>query len=309
MRRFAALDRAGAGGGRAVAKRTSLLSIITLLGAAMAAVAAPAAAGRAEEALRAFWVGRLVVLRPAVQTNCDERYTNNRMRGTQASSGGIHRLAPGELGRIDALHVQRARIDLLVTVVEPLRLELRDGPFRLFEHRQCRVELEVPAPREAVRRGDVDRLEAVVGGVLDGSVDRTGAEASPAWNRRRVEPLPEDHEETLAAYRAWKEEQLYLALRGRLAEALDRAADLAAGAERGTAYARGLAAGARDFDPDRLFSAACGELPGTRLSGGWEKPPADLDDDDQRDWKDGYQDGRRLRFELALARRIERCLP
>ena len=283
--------------------------LLTGLLAVLSTSAAPAAAGRAEEALRASWVGRFAVLRPAVRSDCEERYTDNRMRGTRASSGGTHRLAPGELGRVDNLHLQRSRIDLLVTLVEPLRLELRDGPFRLFEHRECRVELEVPAPRDAVRQGVLERLDEIVRGVLEGGYDRAGAEASPLWNRRRAEPLPADHEETLAAYHAWKEEQLYLALRGRLAEALDRAADLAARTERGVHYARGLAAGARDFDPDRLFSAACGELLGSRFSSRWSKPPDEIDDSDERDWKNGYEDGQRLRFELALARRLERCLP
>ena len=281
------------------------LSFLLLLAAEPPA----AAAAGAERALRAAWVGRHVVLRTAALSNCAERYTNNRLRGTQPSSGGRHRFDPGEVGRVDNLHLQRARVDLLLTLVEPLRVELRDGPFQLFEQLECRVELEVPAPREAVRRGAVERLDGLLADVVEPAGDRAAAEASPLWNRRRVEPLPEDHEERLAAYQAWKQEQLYLALRGRLAEALERASDIAAGTDRGVAYAQGLVAGARDYDADRLYSAPCVELPGTRFSGGWGKPPDDLEEEDERDWKDGYEDGQRLRFEVALARRLERCLP
>lgn len=267
--------------------------------AAAPAAARPAAEGR----LLAAWVGRQVVLRTVVLSNCDERYTDNRMRGGLPSSAGAHRFAPGEAGRIDNLTLQRARIDLLVTLIEPLRVELRDGPFRLFEQVGCRVELEIPAPRDAVRQGDTDRLDGLIRGVLEGQAD------SPLWNRRRVEPLPDDHEERLAAYRAWKEEQLYLALRDRLAEALERAAEIAARADRGVAYARGLVLGAREFDPERLFSTACGELPGARFASNWRQPPEELEGQDKREWKDGFEDGRRLRFELVLARRLERCLP
>ncbi len=285
-------------------------SAAALVGVALAAAGAPAAGGgRAESQLRASWVGSQVVLRTAALSDCDLRYTDNRLRGPLPSSGGSHRFAPGELGRIDNLHVQRARIDVLVGLLEPLRVELRDGPFQLFERRECRVELEIPAPRDLVKRDDAGGLDGLLRGVFEIHQDGASARQSPLWNARRAEPLPEDHEERLAAYQAWQQEQLYLALRGRLAEALDRAADIAARADRGVAYAQGLVLGARDFEPDRLFSAACGDLPGARFSPSRLRPPEELDGRDAADWKAGREDGQRLRFELALARRLERCLP
>lgn len=278
--------------------------------ACAALAAAPVVAGdRTENELRARWVGRHAVLRTEVLSDCDERYTNNRLRGTLPSSSGHHRFDPGELGRIDNLHLRRGRLDLLVTLLEPLRVELRDGPFQLFELRECRVELRIPAPRSAVRQDDVERLGELLAGTVEGHPDADAALASPLWNARRVEPLPADHEERLAAYHAWKEEQLYLALRDRLAEALDRAGDIAARADRGVAYARGLALGARDFEPGWLFSSACDELPDARFNARRETPPEELEGREEREWRDGYEDGQRLRFELALARRLERCLP
>ncbi len=277
--------------------------------ASMAVAAVGPAAARPEGELRDAWVGRFVILRAAAFSNCDERYTNNRMRGMRPSSPGSARFDPGEIGRVDNLSLQRARIDLLVTLLEPLRVEFRDGPFRLYEQLECRVELELPASRDAVRRGAIERLDDLIGGFLEAAHDRAGAEESPLWNRRRVEPLPEDHEARLAEYHAWKQEQMYIALRGRLAEALDRAADIAARADRSVAYARGLVMGSRDFDQDDLFSTACEELPEARFSSGWGRAPEDLDDRDARDWKDGFEDGRRLLFEITLARRLERCLP
>lgn len=287
-------------------RRVALAAVSFL---ALTAWPAPAAADGAEQALRTTWVGRHAVLRTAVRSNCNARYTDNRLRGSQPSSNGRHRFEPGEIGRVDNLTLERGRIDLLVTLVEPLRIELRDGPFQLFEQLECRVELEVPAPRAALREESVRQLDDLLRGVLQGPAERAAAEASPLWNRRLVEPLPDDYEERLIAYQAWKEEQLYLALRDRLAEALDRAADLAGRVDGGDAYVRGLAAGARDHDPDRLFSAPCPELPGARFSGRWGTPPTELEDEDERAWKEGFEDGQRLRFEIALARRIERCLP
>ena len=280
-----------------------------LVGTAISAAAPAAGAARPEDELRAAWVGRWVVLRTAAFSNCDERYTNNRLRRPQPSSKGVHRFEPGELGRVDNLHLRRARIDLLVSLAESLRVELRDGPFQLYEQLECRVELEVPAPRAAVRQGAVEQLGALIRGVLERHDSRAAAAESALGNRRRVEPFPEDHEERLAAYHAWKEEQLYLALRNRLTEALDRAGALVSRADRSTAYAQGMVLGARDFGQDQLFSTACAELPAARFSPRWRQAPDDLDDSDARDWKDGFEDGQLLLFEISLAQRLERCLP
>ncbi len=267
------------------------------------------ALAKPEDELRAAWVGRWVVLRTAALSDCDERYTDNRLRGTQPASGGRHRFDPGELGRIDNLNLQRARIDLLVTLSEPLRVEVRDGPFQIYEQLECRIELELPAPREAVRRGAVERLDRLIRGTLESYDGRLAAQRSPTWNRRRVEPLPDDHEERLAAYHAWKEQQLYRALRTRLAEALDRAADIASDADHSAAYARGLGSGARNFERHHFFSPACDELPAVRFSARRGQAPEELDDRQEQDWKDGFEDGQLLLFEIEVARRIERCLP
>jgi hypothetical protein len=284
------------------------VTAIALAWAALAGPATPAAASAAEDALRVSWVGRWVVLETAALSNCDERYTNNRMRGPLPDSHGRHRFEPGELGRVDNLHLQRSRIDLLVGLDEPLRVELRDGPFQLFEQLGCRVEVELPVPRAAVRRGAVKQLDALIRNILEPHEDRTAAAASPSWNRRQVEPLPADHDERLAAYEAWKQEQLYRALRDRLHEALDRAADIAHRTDDGVAYARGLASGAREADRNRFTSTDCVELPSVHFSERRDKAPEDLDESDKRDWRDGFEDGQRLLFEITLARRLERCL-
>jgi hypothetical protein len=293
----------------AVSRLGGALSAVAITCIALLALAGPVVAARPEEELRAAWVGHWVVLRTAALSNCDERYTNNRMRGPQPSSGGRHRFDPGEMGRLNNLHLQRARIDLLVTLLEPLRVELRDGPFQLYEQLECRVELEVPAPREAVRQGATDQLDGLIQAVLERHEAGAAADASPIWNRRRVEPLPDDHEERLAAYHAWKQEQLYIALRGRLAEALDRAADITSDGDRSVAYAEGLLLGMRELERHSFYSTDCVDLPGEQIHPGWRKAPEELDKRDARDWRDGFEDGQRLRFEVALARRIERCLP
>lgn len=291
----------------------ALLPAVALCCVKLVVFATPAASASLENELRAVWVGRSVVLRAQALSNCDERYTNNRMRGMLPTSGGKHRFDTGELGRVDNLNLQRARIDLLVTLLEPLRVEFRDGPFQLYEQLECRVELEIPVPRETVRKGAADQLDELLRGFLERAPEHAPehatAQESPLWNRRRVEPLPDDHEERLAEYHAWKEEQHYLALRGRLAEALDRAEDIAAHADHSVAYAQGLVLGMREFDQERRFSATCEELPGSRFSADWGRPPEELDDHDERDWKDGFEDGQRLLFEIDLARRLERCLP
>ncbi len=248
-----------------------------------------------------------MVVRTPVLSNCDERFTNNRMRGPLPDSGGAHHFAPGELARVDNLHLQRSRIDLLVELSEPLRIELRDGPFQLFEHVRCRVELQLPAPRAAVKQGDLERLGAVIESAVEGHAGSAAAAASALANRRRAEPLPADHEARWADYRAWQHEQLVLALRNRLAEALDRAGRLLAGAARGGHYAAGLSAGLTELAHEP--TAACPELAGVFFSPRRGEPPPELDDAATREWRRGFADGQRLAFEIALAQRLERCLP
>ena len=292
----------------AMSRTATTVTAIVLAWVALALPASPASAGAAEDALRVSWVGRWVVLRTAARSNCDARYTNNLMRGPLPDSSGAHRFEPGELGRVENLHLQRSRIDVLVTLDEPLRVEFRDGPFQLYEQLECRVELRLPVPRAAVKQGDVQQLDALVRNTLERYEDRDSAAGSPTWSRRQVEPLPPDHEERLAAYEAWKQEQLYRALRERLHEALDRAADIAHRADEGVAYARGFASGAREADHDRFDYTDCEDLPSVYFSERRGKPPEGLDGRDERDWRDGFKDGQRLLFEIILARRLERCL-
>lgn len=260
-----------------------------------------------ESALRAGWVGRWVVLRTASFSDCDGGYTNNRLRGTLPGSRGAHRLEPGEVGQVDNLHLRRSRVDLLVGLAEPLRVELRDGPFQLFEQRECRIELQLPAPRSAVRGGDLGQLGALLTAAVEPHPSAAAAAASPLASGRRVEPLPPDHQERWIAYRAWQLEQLGRALRERLATALDRIDRLLAGTARGPSYAEGLLEGARELD--REPRADCPELPDLLFSPRRGAPPAELGEDDRRDWQRGWEDGQRLAFEVALAQRLERCLP
>lgn len=271
--------------------------------------AAPAAGGELEDELRRRWVGRWVVTAVEAQSDCDGSYTNNRMLGARPVSSGHYRLAGGELGRIDNLHLRRSRIDLLIALDEPLRLSFRDGPFELFEQALCLIELRLPAPRSAVRRRQVEPLEELISTAVAGFDSRDEAAASPYASGRTVEPLPDGYEATLAAYRQFQAARLRDALADRLGTALDRAARLAAGAADDADYASGLAAGADDSEADRRVSGArCEELPATELYPRRGKAPDGLDEAAAERWLDGYRDGQRLMFEILLAQRLARCL-
>lgn len=286
-----------------------------LAGAVMALLAAvgaatPAAASELEDLLRSAWVGRWVVLETGAFSDCRGAYTNNRMRGREPVSRGDHRFASGELARVDNLHLQRQRIDLLVELAEPLRVSFRDGPFELYEQLECRVELQIPVPRRMVRQRQREGLEGALDDLLERHERVEAARRSALYNGRRVEPLPAGYEETLAAYHAWKEAQLVLALRARLEEALDRAAAIAARAPSTLPYAQGLVLGVREASSDhRLSGTGCAELVGLELSPDRRAAPAELADDDAEEWEDGYREGQLLAFEIELARQIERCLP
>ena len=42
---------------------------------------------------------------------------------------------------------------------------------------------------------------------------------------------------------------------------------------------------------------------------GLAEAPAGYTGSDEREWEDGYRDGRILAVEIELARRLERCIP
>jgi hypothetical protein len=245
-----------------------------------------------------------VVATAEVYSHCDGSYSNNQVSGRRVSGKGPQRLAPGELGKVHKVTAGRSRVDVLVDLDESLLVPFRDGPFELWNEVHCRVELQFEVPREVVKAGDVEAAEATLAQVLERFEDRQGAERSAAWNRRRRQPYPEDYEETLAEYRAWKAEQTNAAVAARIDRAVDEAAEAARRMRAAdAAYVAGFAAGVEELE-----RVSYGDCPSLLSAGFWavkRSPPRERRDD--RAFCDGFDDGQLLAWSLELARRLRGC--
>jgi hypothetical protein len=251
------------------------------------------------------WRGSWVVLGVDVRSDCGGLYTNNRLNGRRVASSGSRSFATGELAQIDKVDLHRARIDVKLTLAEPVRVPWQDGPFTLYRQVSCRVELETELPRAAVAQGDVAAVERALAQALERYDARDEAEASRAWNRREVEPYPEDYDDTLAEHARWKAEQANAAVRERIGQAEAETHRLADRIESDTDYVTGFAEGvelARD-----LAWPACDAM----VRGGAEaflaRTGTGEKTDAQRRHDRGFEDGQRLVVALELARRLPAC--
>lgn len=270
-------------------RRRSSPWIFLSLGIAGAAVAAADVEGDLRGRLR----GRWGILQTPVSSECTDHYTDNEVAGRSASGGGPNSLPAGEVVSIDNVHLGWTRFDVNLSLLVPLRVAFVDGPFTLYERRSCRVQLSFDVGREVKK--DARLAEAAVLQVLEVHDSAAAARDSARWNRREPEPLPDDAEERWAEYRAWKAQQVNVAVREKLDDVLGEAQTVAA---------------AVDDDPEYLSSFAQG-LESKRY---WS--PGDCDDilsasfyvsgsggPDAR----GFADGQHLGWALAVARALQGC--
>jgi hypothetical protein len=253
-----------------------------------------------DDALRQEWLGTFVLVSRPSQSNCNSLFTNNEVLPGRLLSTGVHRFEPGELGHVTKVDLKRARLDILIELIEPLLVEVTEGPFTLASHISCRIELLFPLERAAVKAGDFAKVDGALREVLERYDTEEGARSAESYNRRAVEPLPEDHEETWNAYTRWK-----------VSSAIDRAgAELErlqrkARYENDPEHAVGFAAGLRHYHslPDECLAAAAATP--SYYSG---SVPSSYDKDQKRDWQQGYNDGAKVAFYTALLPRLSSCL-
>jgi hypothetical protein len=279
----------------------------TLLRLAVVLALTPAApAADLERELAGRLRGAWVVLEVPVRSDCSGAYTDNKVSGARAVGSGAHALPAGELGQIDKVDLHRARIDLKVTLAEPLRVSWQDGPFTLHRHAACRVELEADLPREVVARGDAVAVERALAQALERHDAREAAEASRGWNAREAEPFPDDYDATLAEHARWKAEQANAAVRARLDDADAEASRVADRLVSDPEYVAGFAQGVERARALRWPD--CGGL----VSGGVEalvsRPShAGNRTDAERRRDRGFEDGQRLVVALELRRLLPAC--
>jgi hypothetical protein len=254
--------------------------------------AATRAAGL-EENLNAHWRGGWVVVNLPVSSSCDGFYNDNLVVGDRVESSAPRRFAAGELARVERIAARRGRLDVFLDLAEGVLEEHRDGPFTLYEPKECRVQLKVPV----TERSDAAAAEARLDELLRLHGSRGEAEASSAWNRRHREPFPADYERTLAAYGVWKANQVNTAVQARMADAIEEAARIDDRLRSDPTYLEGFAAGV-----DKARDRYLGDCP-TLLRATFS-PDSHGED---ADWRRGYEDGQRLAWNLELLRKLKGC--
>lgn len=244
-----------------------------------------------------------MLLTTPTASDCDNNYTNNRVLSGRAIPQAPFPFATGELGRVHKVDVHRSRIDVLIDVEEPLLVAFRDGPFELYDQVHCKVELEVEVPREDVRERAEEELDGLLLELAERFDDLSAAQAAAGWNRRQVEPFPEDYEQVLLEYGAWKR----ALLTDRLAELLDDADQLVRYRVRdNAAYGDGFTHGLKR-STSYQYAECAGILDAVPVSSSGS-PPSDYESSDKSEWRRGYRDGSTLASTLSLAQRLSECL-
>jgi len=278
-------------------RQLSIASLVVLLSAAQGY------AGEVEKSLESRWRGAWVVLTVDTYSDCLGGYTGNRVNGNLVSSRSRRRFQAGELARVESVDAKRSRVDLKVTLAEPLLVSYQDGPFTLYNEARCGLELQVEVPRQLVSDRDTTGIETALKQVAQRYASQAEAQRSKGWNRRQRDPYPEDYEETLAEHAAWKASQVNAAVQARLDKAAEETSRLTDRLSSDPDYLKGFAAGVEQARAANL--GQCADLLSRDLSS-TPATPANQTPEQQRVSR-GFQDGQRLVYGLELMRRLPKC--
>lgn len=273
-----------------------ILSTALLLSTAVAATASDL-----NDALDRRFAGAWATTAVEVYSGCSGTYSNNDIGPAGVISKAARRFAPGELIKIDKVKVKRSRIDLLVTLAEPVLVPWTDGPFTLFDERQCKAQLIITVPRSVIKTGDVVAAAEACNSAVTAHHSRRAAIDSGQWNGRRRRPLPADYDHTVALHERWKAEQTNTAVTAKMDDAAEEAADVADDIERDPEYLDGFAAGIEKMH--RSGPSSCSSLVEASFSTWRDSPPSGQNSA----WKRGWEDGQRLAFNVHLLDELRHC--
>jgi hypothetical protein len=265
--------------------------------------AAPAFAADIERMLESRWLGAWVVTNAEIYSDCAGMYTNNRVNGNLVNGKARLRFKVGEMAKIDKVDAKRSRLDLFLTLTEPILVSYNDGPFTLYNEAQCKVEMQVELPRDLVKKNDLDGIDARLRPILERHATSGDAQSSRAWNRRHRDPYPADYDVTLARHAAWKAQQVNASIQARFDKALEDAARVTDRMRKEAVYLEGFAAGVESAK--YISYGKCNELVRMDVAAYQQKAPAAYAN--QTDSGRGFQDGQRLVFSLELMRRLPQC--
>jgi hypothetical protein len=265
------------------------------------AVAASGFGSDLDDRLNQRLKGAWAILEVEVYSACAGTYSDNQVGDAGVAGKAQYRFEAGELVKIDKVNAKRQRVDLLLTLAVPFRTSRVEGPFELFDERQCQVQLIVPVLREEIKAGNdetiVSRFEELI--TLFPTLD--DARDSDSWNGRETEPVPSDYDQTLARYAVWQAEQTNAAVNDAVRRAVNEAADVAEDLSDDTDYLAGFAAGAEKMSG--FGTTDCASLLSTSFSFHDTTPSKD----EPKRWRDGWQDGQELIFNVLLAERLQAC--
>jgi hypothetical protein len=245
--------------------------------------------------------GAWAALRVEVYSNCSGAYNDNHVNASGISAKAGRRFEAGEIVKIDKVKVKRSRVDLLLSLAEPVLKSYSDGPFELYTEAPCKVQLIFDVPREWIKTGDHRKILSEIDSRLMTFNSFEDARTSPLWNGRERDPYPENYERTLIQHEIWKAEERNLEIQARADDALHTALQAASGVGDDPEYLKGFADGVQDMkfwsedDCDRLISST--------FSSACDSPPKDSN----RRYKNGFRDGQELIFNLIVAKRLEGC--
>jgi hypothetical protein len=292
-------------------KCARVLSVVVTVSALLIVQAPrPAAASELERSVESRWRGAWILTNVDTYSDCSGIHTNNRVNGSLVTSRGRMRFRPGELEQVIRVDLKRSRLDLMLSLPEPILTSFQDGPFTLYNEARCLMELEVELPREVVSGSNLDGIDTALRPILKRHTSQDEAMQAKAWNRRKRDAYPADYDRTLAEHAAWKAEQANAAVQARIDQAMTETSRLTDRVSADADYLKGFAAGIAAMRAVDL--GRCGDLMSRDFSG---LPPAParvavagFTGEAASRYNNGYQDGERLVFGLESLRRLPQCM-
>ncbi len=257
---------------------------------ALLVLQAPPLAADSEGELQSQWRGSWVLTRSAMFSECTDHFTDNEVSGNRASGNAL-RFEAGEPAQVSGIDWTITGLKVRVELAEPYRVAWSDGPYTLHEQRRCRVELKFP--RSA--RPNAAAASQAIATVLEPVAGLDQARAQAGWNRRRVEALPENWEQTRRHYEAWKASQANAAVAARIDELLEDAERIVERAEDEPSYGAAFMRGMRERRYES-FTSCASALDATFYVHGKAE-----------DSRDGWEDGQRLAWDINLAAELRQC--
>ncbi len=261
----------------------------------------PVSASKLDDELDRRLRGAWAVLEVEVWSSCSGTYSDNTIGPAGVSSRANQRFEAGELVKIDKIKVKRARVDLLTTLAEPVLVSRQDGPFELWEERECQAQLIFEVGRTAIKSGDIDLIMSALTTAVTTHESQGDAQDSSDWNGRERRPYPSDYDQTLARYEVWQAEQTNAAVAAGIEKATAEAAEAAEDIERDADYLDGFAAGAEELQSLNINN--CSTLIDASFSTWKERPPSGK----ESKWERGFDDGQSLVFHLYLSLELQHC--